>query len=74
VIDMYFDPEGHLVMPEALSQEAICPECEQKIRWVLDMASFTTKGPGGHMLAHARCVWTPNAFTVQRRAAKEIQG
>lgn len=46
----------------------LCPICSQKIRWCLDMASFTTGFP--HRLAHARCVWTPEAFRDQAKLAR----
>lgn len=53
--------DGRLVMEGREGwQEAVCPICDEPIRWCLDMFSFTTGYP--HMLAHARCVWTPEAF------------
>ena len=44
-------------------REAVCPVCNEPIQWCLDMFSFTTGWP--HILAHARCVWTPEAFERQ---------
>lgn len=41
-------------------REAVCPICHEPIKWVLDMFSFTTGYP--YRLAHARCVWEPEAF------------
>lgn len=40
-------------------REPTCPECGEPIRWVLDMASWTSPP---HRLAHARCLWLPEAF------------
>ena len=48
-------------------REAACPICNEPIRWCLDMFSFTTGFP--HMLAHARCVWTAEAFEDAARVA-----
>jgi hypothetical protein len=47
--------------------EPICPVCGEVIRWCLDMFSFTT-GPD-HRLAHARCVWTQEAFEREWKAS-----
>lgn len=64
-----FDKHGHLSLDFGLWndgwREAICPKCHTPIRWVLDMASFTSVEPHGHLLAHARCVWLPEAFLRQ---------
>lgn len=46
------------------SVEPVCPICNQPIRWCLDMSSFTTGYD--HRLAHARCVWTREAFDRER--------
>lgn len=42
-------------------REAVCPVCSEPIRWVLEMMSFT-RDETGFALAHARCVWTREAF------------
>lgn len=54
--------------------EPICPVCDEPIRWVLDMFSFSTLGahtPGVHTLLHARCAWLPGAFRREGRLARE---
>ena len=53
-------------------QEAICPLCHEPIQWCLDMFSFTTGFP--HRLAHARCVWTPEAFEREIERAAHNTG
>lgn len=50
-------------------QEAICPICDEQIRWCLDMFTFTAGFP--HLLAHARCVWTPEAFDHQKHLSQQ---
>jgi hypothetical protein len=50
-------------------REAICPICREPIRWVLDMASFTSGTD--HVYAHARCVWTREAFLNQAELVAE---
>jgi hypothetical protein len=50
----------------------ICPKCDLPIRWVLDMASFAPDGAGGHVLLHARCAWTQEAFIDEGRRAPVI--
>lgn len=68
-----FDQEGHLVlMGEIGWREAICAECGKPIRWCLDMMSFTTGTV--HRLAHAECVWMPEAFDRLRAEAQELHG
>lgn len=52
-------------------REAICPICEQPIRWVLDMFSFLSLDKGTYRLAHARCAWTPEAFDVEKAKTQE---
>jgi hypothetical protein len=65
---MWFDAAGHLHQAGNVGwREPICPECDEPIRWCLDMASFTT-GPD-HVMAHARCVWRKWAFTEERKRA-----
>lgn len=56
---------------DRLPQEAVCPKCEQPIRWALDMFSFTTGFDEAHpfTLAHARCLWTREAFDRQAASA-----
>ena len=49
------------------SAEPICPICNEAIRWCLDMFSFTTGCD--HRLAHARCVWMPEAFDREKKEA-----
>lgn len=71
---MYLDDEGHLVMPES-APEPICPECQEPVKWVLDMFSFSTLSQwdrGGYTLMHARCAWIPSAFTRERTRAKKV--
>jgi hypothetical protein len=69
-----FDTAGHLVMDET-PPEPICVECDKPIRWVLDMVSFdrTESGDGRFALAHAHCVWLPDAFSRERKIAKRIE-
>lgn len=63
-----FDANGHLFIEGRDGwQEAVCVICDEPIRWCLDMFSFTTGFP--HGLAHARCVWTGEAFL--REAGKD---
>jgi hypothetical protein len=67
------DDEGHLEIAGRDGwQEPICPICNEPIRWCLDMFSFTT-GPR-HRLAHARCVWTAEAFELEARRMLELEG
>lgn len=49
-------------------REAVCSVCHEPIQWILDMFSFRSDPPG-HSLAHARCVWTKNAFHDQGKQA-----
>lgn len=68
-----FSDDGHLRLAGRDGwQIAICPFCGEPIQWCLDMFSFTTGDT--HELAHARCVWMPEAFQAQakqsRRASK----
>lgn len=53
-----------------MPSEQDCAVCGEPIRWCLDMFSYTTGNP--HRLAHARCVWTPEAFDSQKRLARAI--
>jgi hypothetical protein len=63
-----FDDEGHLHARGTVGwREPICPECNEPIRWCLDMASFTTGRD--HVMAHARCVWRKEAFSRERKLA-----
>ena len=65
---LYFDAAGHLHLAGRKGwREPICPECDEPIRWVLDMASFTSGSD--HVMAHARCVWRKWAFTEERKRA-----
>ena len=69
-----YTTEGHLRIrndyPRTYeSAEPICPVCNEPIRFCLDMASFTTGSE--HRLAHAHCVWTPEAFDREKREAKK---
>jgi hypothetical protein len=52
-------------------REAICCECGQPIKWVLDMFSFKHNDRGGFDLGHAWCLWTPEGF--DRAKAKASQ-
>jgi hypothetical protein len=45
-----------------------CSVCGEPIMWCLDMFSYTCENP--HRLAHARCVWRPEAFDRQKRLAR----
>jgi hypothetical protein len=70
-----FNPDGELELSEDLAERdsdeewfAVCPICKVHIAWCLDMFSFTT-GPN-HRLAHARCVWTKEAFDVEKKRAE----
>jgi hypothetical protein len=67
----YRDDSGALAHPSPMPDEAICPVCGERIRWVVDMFSFTTAADGCHKLAHARCVWTKPAFRRQERDAPD---
>jgi hypothetical protein len=49
-------------------REAICPVCNEPIRWCLDMFTFSTGYP--YILCHARCSWQPDAFDRQRKLAE----
>lgn len=63
-----FDEDGTLhVRGRNGWREPVCAVCRDPIRYVLDMFSFTT-GPD-HELAHARCVWTKEAFEREARLA-----
>lgn len=53
--------------------EPICPTCNEPIRWVLDMMSFTTKNGGVFTMTHARCAWTPEGFDTERELAARAQ-
>jgi len=53
-------------------REAACSVCRQPIRWVLDMFSFRYDPPG-YSLAHARCVWTSEAFAREGLAAERVE-
>lgn len=66
-----FDDDGvlHLRGREGW-REAVCPKCDDPIRWVLDMASFLTLEDGSYRLAHARCAWIPEAFDAERKKAQ----
>lgn len=70
-----FDAEGHLTVSFGLYnedwREAICCECGEPIRWVLDMFSFRHNSRGGYDLGHASCLWTPEGFKKPKRRAKE---
>jgi hypothetical protein len=71
---LYMDAQGVLHLdttyPKPFSEaEPICPICEEPIRWCLDMFSFTTGY--AHKLAHAHCVWTPEAFDREKKLAKK---
>jgi len=61
------DPYLTLTLPP---KEPLCAVCEQPIQWCLDMFSFTT-GPD-RRLAHARCVWTKEAFRREERRAPSV--
>lgn len=52
-------------------REPNCAKCGEPIRWALDMFSFTTGDD--HRLAHARCVWLPNAFFREAAAAARLE-
>lgn len=45
-----------------------CAVCGELILWCLDMFSYTCENP--HRLAHARCVWRPEAFAKQAALAR----
>lgn len=64
---------GHLYMRGTVGrpEDPACVVCGDVIRFVLDMFSFTT-GPV-HGLAHARCVWTANAFLHEGMLSEEDQ-
>lgn len=65
-----FDDDGTFHMRGRTGfKEAICPKCDQVIRWVIDMSSFSPDGSGGSVLCHARCVWTKAGFSKQARLA-----
>jgi hypothetical protein len=49
--------------------EPICPRCNEPIAWVLDMMSFARDDMGGFTAHHARCVWSKDGFTKQRKLA-----
>lgn len=51
-------------------REAICCECGEPIRWVLDMFSFKHNERGGFDLGHAWCLWTPEAFDTGKAKAE----
>lgn len=50
--------------------EPTCAVCHEPIRYCLDMFSFTTGSD--HALAHARCVWTKEAFDRERSKAPSL--
>jgi len=49
-------------------REPLCSVCLEPIAYVLDMSSFRPDPPG-YSLAHARCVWRPEAFDRERELA-----
>lgn len=53
--------------------DPICPVCNEPIRWVLDMASFSTLEHGVYTLMHARCAWIPEAFDREKREARRVE-
>lgn len=67
-----FDPDGTLRLDfgptRQAFREAICPECGEPIRWMMDMSSFTS-GPRP-ALAHARCVWRQEGFRTEMERAQ----
>lgn len=66
-----FDPDGTLRMRGRDGwQEAVCCECGEPIRWVLDMFSFKNTGDASFALGHARCLWTREAFHEQAKKAQ----
>jgi len=50
--------------------EPTCPVCGEKIRWCLDMFTFSTGHP--FILCHARCSWQPDAFDNQKALSKKL--
>lgn len=68
---LYFDADDHLVLDFSPAnedfREPVCPVCEKPIRWVLDMFSFTASA---RELAHARCVWTSDAFASEHHTGQ----
>ena len=65
-----FDEDGTLRLRGREGwREPICHSCGEPIKWVLDMASFEPDHEGGHVLCHARCVWTRAGFQRQARLA-----
>lgn len=58
------DPYLSLTIP---TKEPLCAVCDEPIMWCLDMFSFTTGAE--KRLAHARCVWTQEAFLRESHRA-----
>lgn len=54
-----------------IPEEPVCPYCNQPIKWVLDMYSLQTMVDGKYKLAHARCLWTRDAFYDQAKLAPD---
>lgn len=51
--------------------EVNCCKCGEPIRWILDMWSFENLGGGVLVAGHARCLWSKDGFTTQRKLAPE---
>lgn len=58
------DPYMSLTIP---TKEPLCAVCDEPIRWYIDMFTFTAGAD--HRLAHARCVWTQEAFLRESHRA-----
>lgn len=73
--DLSFDDEGRLVLSFGLHnaswREAVCCECGEPIRWVLDMFSFKHNDRGSFDLGHAWCLWTPEGFDRARAKSSD---
>lgn len=63
-----FFEDGTLRIVGEGGHEPACAVCGEPIRLVLDMFSFTSGfNEPRFALAHARCVWIPEAFHVQAK-------
>jgi len=63
------DEDGTLTLTGDIV-EPRCVICGEEIRWVLDMWSFAKNADRpGFSAGHARCLWTKNGFTEQRKLA-----
>ena len=62
------DPYLHLTLPP---KEPLCAVCQEPIQWVLDMFSFTAGAD--RRLAHARCVWSKEAFRREGKRARAVE-